>query len=354
MGRGTTLQAQPYPSNINRALQWLSTNQSSDGSFGPGLYFEHWTAASAYALWLNDSSSSKANRAYSYLSASLSNQNSWYWGQYGESDVPGSILYSIAAANQTSHATNISLAGNLLKLQNSTTGGFQGYFDPKLDSAQPGSSVDTASALLGLLRSGTISQDRIQSATRFLFELQNQDGSFNLTKDTPNDPLYSLGPDNITITALVTMSLGQASLKTTEPHMSKALHFLKDHVTSLFLSGHVYDASLSAIALDELNQTADANNALGFVISQQGTDGGFRDSSRTALGSNALDTGWAAIALQTVKPTPTSAPEQTSTTPGPSLSWIFIGAIVAAGVITILSIVAFVVTRKRHDQPVAS
>ncbi len=344
----TNLLAPSYPSNINRALLWLSSNQSSDGSFGPGLYFEHWTAASAYALWLNDSSSSKSYTAYTYLSASLSNPNSWYWGQYGESDVPGSILYSVAAANQSSHATDIGFAGNLLRLQNSTSGGFQGYFDPRLNSAQPGSSVDTASALLGLLKSATISQDRIENATRFLFGLQNLDGSFNLTRETPSDPLYSLGPDNITITALVTMSLGQASLKATEPHVSRGLQFLASRVSSLFLSGHVYDASFAAIALDEFNQTADANHALGFVVSQQRVDGGFRDNSRTSSGSNALDTGWAAIALESVKPVSQPASALPSRLPF-RLFLVIAAVVILAGALLGLGVVS--VRNRRNQRP---
>jgi hypothetical protein len=45
-------------------------------------------------------------------------------------------------------------------------------------------------------------------------------------------------------------------------------------------------------------QPSNVASAVGFVLSHQNTDGGFRDTIRSSAGSNALDTGWAAIALQ--------------------------------------------------------
>jgi len=39
-----------------------------------------------------------------------------------------------------------------------------------------------------------------------------------------------------------------------------------------------------------------------FILSQQNSDGGFRDIIRSSTGSNALDTGWAAVALQLWSP----------------------------------------------------
>src|SRR5437870_10887122 len=45
-------------SGLEAALHWLAKEQSSDGSYGEG--FPPYTAAAAYALWLNDTHSSKA------------------------------------------------------------------------------------------------------------------------------------------------------------------------------------------------------------------------------------------------------------------------------------------------------
>src|SRR2546428_12108913 len=59
-----------------RVLRWLAMNQSVDGSYG--AYFEHETAAAAYALWLNHSSSSNEAREFSLVSSELDNSLSWF------------------------------------------------------------------------------------------------------------------------------------------------------------------------------------------------------------------------------------------------------------------------------------
>src|SRR5439155_18447463 len=81
-------------SGLGGALHWLAANQSSSGSFGD--YREHCAAAAAYALWLNDSNSAIAALSFSYLEKQLSDSSSWFWAAYGEADVPGFVLYSLA------------------------------------------------------------------------------------------------------------------------------------------------------------------------------------------------------------------------------------------------------------------
>lgn len=72
----------PIASGLKAALEWLATNESSDGSYG--AYFDHWTAAGAYALWLNDTQSTRATKSYSWLATQIDNPAYWYWGAYGE------------------------------------------------------------------------------------------------------------------------------------------------------------------------------------------------------------------------------------------------------------------------------
>src|SRR5213080_5567021 len=116
---------------LNGALQWLASNQSSSGSYGN--YREHWAASAAYALWLNNSSSAKAELSYSYLAKQMSDPSSWFWGAYGEADVPGLVLYSIASSSNLGLVNPRSVAAELLQFQKST-GGFAGYYD--LDRGQ--------------------------------------------------------------------------------------------------------------------------------------------------------------------------------------------------------------------------
>src|SRR5438093_13226596 len=84
-------------SGLGGALHWLASNQSSSGSYGD--YREHWAASAAYALWLNNSSSAKAELSYSYLAKQLNSSSTWFWGTYGEADVPGAVLFGLASSS---------------------------------------------------------------------------------------------------------------------------------------------------------------------------------------------------------------------------------------------------------------
>src|SRR5207245_9554873 len=116
------------------------------------------------------------------------------------------------AENQNLHLLNIltRVTANLTKFKQAN-GGFLVYFDTA-SNKQVTSSVDTAMALLGLISSNSIPATKEQSAVNYLLSLQNPDGSFNLTKTLRSNSLYSLGPEPISITALVTLALKQASL----------------------------------------------------------------------------------------------------------------------------------------------
>jgi len=285
-------------SGLKAALQWLALNQSSDGSYG--AYFEHWAAAAAYALWLNNTHSSKAALSYSWLTKQLSDPSWGYWGS--EADVPGEVLFSVASSGNI-HLLQISnVARNILQFQESN-GGFFGYYS----TTSLTSSVDTAEALRGLINARAINASSEQLAVNYLFTLQNLDGSFNLTSAIPYAKDYSLGPEPVSITALVLLALNDASYRSNDAHVSKALNYLSNASTKNFAvlandTNPVYSASLSALAFNAFGRTSESLRAVSFILSHQDPDGGFRDSTSSSTGSNALYTGWAAIALQQVSP----------------------------------------------------
>lgn len=291
-------------SGLNAALQWLSDNQSSDGSYG--AYYQHWTAAAAYALWLNNSNSAKAALSYSYLATEMNYSLAWFWGV--EADVPSAVLYSIASSHNLPHVNAAFVKGQILQLQNSTTGGFEGYSycASNCSSINPvyltvASSVDTDMSLLGLAGSNLIPAQNRTLAIQYLLSLQNSDGSFNLTRTRPFDSIYSLGPDTASITALTLLALKSVGFTIADASISSGLKFLSEALLTNFCgNGHVYPTAASALAFKAYDQPYEGALSAVYILSQQNSDRGFSDSSRSSYPqSDALDTGWAAIALET-------------------------------------------------------
>jgi len=218
----------------------------------------------------------------------------WFWGQYGEADVSGAVLFSLALSSNLHLVNTTIVAGNLLQLQKPNSG-FEGYYD---GSATVASSVDTDMALLGLINARAISVSSQTYAIDYVLSLQNPNGSFNLTSGKPFDPFYSLGPDPISITALTLLVLKSAGFAHDSSSVSGALTFLNAAASSDF-GGHVYASALSALALKVFNEPANVVTAVEYILSQQNSDGGFSDSSRSSPSkSNALDTGFVAVALE--------------------------------------------------------
>jgi prenyltransferase beta subunit len=329
------------------ALSWLSSKEKADGSYG--AFTQISTAPAAYALWLNNSRSSKAAAAYSWLASQMDNSSSDLWA-YPEADIPGEIFYALSVSNNLGLIHNSSDTVALLSMQDSN-GGFKGYYDTP---GQVASSVDTAMALLGLVHARAISDSKRDSAVSYLLSLQNTDGSFNLTRTiASSNSAYSLGPEPISVTALVLLVLWAASYSSSNNHVSSALNFLETGMADNFTithdhKGHVYAAVVSALALNAFGRMAQASAAINFVLSQQNSDGGFRDANRFSSGSNALDTGWAAIALQEVQSGPLFS--------SPLAPILFVGAIVAVGVAVVLGVVIvyFVVRRRVGKQTISS
>ena len=345
MGRASAVSnLQPLPAStvIGRALRWLAANQSADGSYG--AYFEHETAAAAFALWLNNSGSPRAARAFSVISSELNNPSSWFWPPYGEADVAGAMFYSIAASHHLNLINVNSVSVTLLEFQQSD-GGFKGYA-PAPDYISASSSVDTALALWALANSSSISLQSRTAAVGYLLRLQSNDGSFSLTsKAHSSNSTDSLGPEPLSVTAMVMLALKAIAYNASEAHVSKALDFLTASISKNFTTasdheGHVYAASLSALALATFGRMSQADDAVTFILSQENPDGGFRDISRGSSGSNALDTGWAAIALEEVQSGPLFSP--------PLAQIPFAKVIVVVGVLTAVGIAVVYLLVKRR------
>jgi len=283
--------------SINAAINWLMLHQQSDGSYGS--FTEPQTAPAAYAMWIRFQDSAKVLQSYNWLKNQLQNSTTWFWGGGGnlaEADIPGEILYTFSQSQNLQLLNRLSgVTANLTKFQQ-TNGGFLGYFDTA-SNKQVTSSVDTAMALLGLISSNSIPSTKQQSAVNYLISLQNPNGSFNLTKVVRSNSLYSLGPEPISITALVTLALKAASLSFSNSTIISALNYLVASASANF-GGHVYAAALSLLVFSQFSDPGAATIADSFILQQQNTDGGFRDVIRSSTGSNALDTGWVATALQ--------------------------------------------------------
>ncbi len=281
---------------INSALNWLTSHQLSDGSYGS--LTDHEVAPAGDALWIRYRDISNVVLAYGFLKNEMQSSTTWFWGGGGflaEADIPGEILYSFDVSQHLGNLNLSSVTARLLAFQQ-PNGGFKGYFDPT-QGKQVTSSVDTALAVWGLANAKAGSKTNQQSAVNYLFSLQKPEGSFNLTKTVASDSLYSLGPDADSMTALVILVLKDLSFTISDSHVLSALNFLSSASKSNF-GGHVYAASLSALAFTAYYRPGNVSQAVNFLLSQQNGDGGFRDTNRASTGSNALDTGWAAVALQ--------------------------------------------------------
>ncbi len=268
-------------------------HQSPDGSYGSFSELE--VAPAANALWIRFRNSASVVLSYNFLKNQMQNSSTWFWGPTGEADVPGEVLYSFDVSQHLKLLNLSFVSSHLLSFQQ-TNGGFKGYFNPSLNQVVT-SSVDTAMVLWGLINARAISSSSEQLAINYLFSLQNPNGSFNLTKTVVSDPLYSLGPEPISITALVTLVLKDASYTLNDPHVSSAMTFLTSAASSNF-AGHVYAAALSALVFTVFYSQSLSAKAVNFVLSQQQPDGGFSDTIRFCKCANPLDTGWAAISLE--------------------------------------------------------
>ncbi len=341
----TTSQA----SEVKSALHWLSSNENTDGSFE--TYGQILTPGAALALWLNDSRSALAARSFSWLSSQLDNSSSYAWG---EADIPGELLYTLGASNNVGLLSNFALVSSELGAYQQQSSGFIGYYAQLPDGsyAQVASSVDTSMALWGLSQTNSpISPQNRTYALNYLLSLQNVDGSFNLTKTISQSSTDALGPEPISVTALVLLTLRDAGKYTAnDGPVSRALDFLSNTISKNFTTagdhkGHVYGAALSALAFQAYDRSVQALASVAFILTQQNSDGSFLDAARGST-QKTLDTGWVTVALEQVQPGPLF-----SSFLAPIL---LVGIIVGIGVVAVVGVVVvFLVMKRRASRPIS-
>jgi A-macroglobulin TED domain len=342
--RATTSQT----SALRSSLSWLSNNEKTDGSFESFPQIP--TPGAALALWLNDSHSAQTAKSFTWLASQLDNSSSYAWG---EADIPGEMLYTLGASNNVGLLHNFASISSELGVYQQQGSGFIGYYAQLPDGsyAQVATSVDTAMALWGTFKANSpISQENRTFALNYLLSLQNVDGSFNLTKTISQSSTDALGPEPVSMTALVLLALRYAGRYTTDDsQVSKALDFLantisKNFTTTVDRKGHVYGAALSALAFQAYGRTVQALASVAFILTQQNSDGSFLDVVRGST-QKTLDTGWVTVALEQVQPGPLF-----SSFLSPIL-WV--GIIVAVGVAAVVGVVAvYLVVRRRMSKQI--
>jgi hypothetical protein len=343
----TNAAAMSQTSAARSALHWLSSNEKVDGTFED--FSQIPTPGAALALWLNDSRSLQAAKSFSWLASQLDNSSSYAWG---EADIPGEMLYTLGASNNIGLLHNFTSIPSELGAYQQKSSGFIGYYAQLSDGsyAQVATSVDTAMALWGIFQANSpISKENRTFALNYLLSLQNVDGSFNLTKTIPQSSTDALGPERISVTAMVLLALRYAGKYTADDNnVSKALDFLANTISKNFTTigdqkGHVYGAALSALAFQAYGRTVQGLASVAFILTQQNLDGSFLDAARGSS-QKTLDTGWVTIALERVQP-------------GPLLSSflspiMFVGIIVAVGVIAVVGVVViYLLLRRRANKP---
>ncbi|NYZ78443.1 terpene cyclase/mutase family protein [Candidatus Micrarchaeota archaeon] len=299
--------------NVSVAVGWLKAHQDAGGS--EGAYMEHATAVAAHAIWLKEGDSSNVTSALAFLKTGLEDAGYWYWGAWGETDIPSAVLYSFFATSHLNQIDLPSVSQRLLEFQQ-PSGGFKGYYDMNASHSVE-SSVDTAMALHALVNPGAIPPSNKTAAIQYLYSLQNADGSFNLTNTTANDSLYSLGPEPVSLTALALLALRESGEN--NANTARGIAFLKGRASSCF-ENHAFAVSLSALAFKAFGENDFASAAVNFLKTLQKQDGGFADAIRTSQDSNALDTGWAAVAMQSNPASNSGACAPVYPSPSPSVT----------------------------------
>ena len=330
----TNAAAMSQTSAARSALTWLSGNEKADGSFE--AFSQIPTPGAALALWLNDSHSAQAAKSFTWLASQLDNSSSYAWG---EADIPGDMLYTLGASNNIGLLHNLTSISSELGAYQQQSSGFIGYYAQLSDGsyAQVATSVDTAMALWGIFQANSpISTGNRTFALNYLLSLQNVDGSFNLTRTIPESSTDALGPERISVTALVLLALRYAGKYAADDNrVSKALDFLANAISKNFTTtgdhkGHVYGAALSALAFQAYSRTVQALASVAFILTQQNSDGSFLDAARGSS-QKTLDTGWVTVALEQVQQGPLF---------NSFLSPIvFVGIIVAVGVVVVVFLV---------------
>ncbi len=299
----------PSVTPSDRAAVFLKSHQYSNGTYG--AYLEHWAASAAYGLYLYEGNSTNVTTTLFTLKSVMENKSWWFWDpSFGEADIPGLTLYAFAQTHHLSSLNLTQIVPLLSAFRNNTSGGYRGFYGVPYDS------VNTLYALQGLIGAEAISQANLTQSFSYLLSLQVQNGplrgSFNMTQTVSNSSFQSLAPDPISQTAAILLTFSLSGTNPSNSSVNLALKFLRmesvQNSSHTAYNGQVFAAALSALVFKTYGEMTYANNARNFLVANQNLDGGFSDRSRFSYpSSNALDTAWALIALQTV-PSSTSSP----------------------------------------------
>ncbi|MEK6924325.1 MAG: hypothetical protein AABW54_03750, partial [Candidatus Micrarchaeota archaeon] len=135
------------------ALSWVKAHQQPNGAIVDAEYAEHQTALPLLALVTAEGEGNNATAAAGWLAGKLNNPNAWFYGSWGEADVPAVMLWAVAQAGKKNLVDEATVRPKLYSFRNASNGGFNGYYDAVAGGAVA-SSADTALAVLGLQKAG--------------------------------------------------------------------------------------------------------------------------------------------------------------------------------------------------------
>ena len=227
--------------NIPKALAYLESVQSTDGSFGGTRMYTDW-AAIAYAADTVSDSSSKSLRDYLAKSTTASENLT-------DAERESMTLLALGQNPYTYGGTNL-----IAKITDSFDG--TQYGDPTLDN-------DDIFALIPLSKSGyTVSDPIIQKDVAFVLSKQNIDGSWDESVDMTAAALQALKPFN-TLSG-VTVAIASATTYIQNAQLPDGGW------------GSVYTTSwvLQAQAALGTTWTKNGNTGMDYLADQQASDGG--------------------------------------------------------------------------------
>ncbi|MFH1258012.1 MAG: prenyltransferase/squalene oxidase repeat-containing protein [Candidatus Micrarchaeota archaeon] len=286
--------------DVPLALEFIKAKQLPNGAFDS--FSSPHSPSAVLALHAFEADSPNLTNGLAFLKSDLEDDNSYAWG---EADLIGLSLYAYARAGNLSDLNPTGIIPRLIAMQGEN-GGFKGYSQCLENCSDPDwtvqvwgateDSISTSAALMGLIASGYIDETLKNSSLLYLASLKNSDGSYNLTHEIKLGSFWSLAPDAYSQTAFVLWALNKAGK--TEADVVDSLAYLETAVQMNFNDrNRTYAAALASIAFATYNRTNSSIYSLENLRCSQNSDGGFRDSSRMATGSNVMDTAFALLAI---------------------------------------------------------
>jgi subtilase family serine protease len=255
------------PASISEGVQWLKTNQKSDGSWADLPETEERDTAEA-VLVLRNFLDAQANYGYGLQRLGLSTS--------GNTDFLCRKIEACAAAKQDT----ADLLAELLARRNSDGG----WGSDRMYQSNP---ADTGLALKALALAGYGDQNVIASAISYLTVRQNSDGGW--------------GPDDNSSTLQFTAAVLSAFYKyrgsyPLEDRINRGMALVASRQNTDMDKGFgnspstVYDTATAVLVLRELGASTDiTNNGLDYIRGRQGGDGSWDSSAfQTAMAIDAV------------------------------------------------------------------